>query len=486
MRFKIINRRGFLVGAAFLIAVTAMSDDVFAKAKKKKITGPVTQATALVGGTVIDGRGGAPLVNGTVLFRDGKILAVGASAKIKLPKNTRVIRIDGKTVLPGLIDAHVHITGSGGGQVDKHEFLPVATVNNLRSYLKFGVTAVFDSGTNPLLEARSQAIRSGRMLGPKLFGVKYVLGAPGSRPFGMLANSSLRALLSPVYLEIASIEAANKAIARVAADQTSGVKIFNARVEFSGALPNASHKPRLTGEVLGALIEAAHGKKLKVLMHVTHPSEAREAILAGADALVHSITMPEADVESIFRIMAERNVAYVPTLARIEAVYAPKRSAAGIQNMRGKIWDVILDSLLSPRSAAINKSPKAMEEARRKFKIASANLGHAMQAGVRIVMGTDSGFAGMPHGATVSREMLLMAAAGMTPMQVIEAATRNAADLLGEGKRLGTIEKGKIADLLVLNASPLRDMSNIRAVASVVRGGYVIDPRGIPFEDAPR
>src|SRR5262249_35154552 len=144
------------------------------------------QATAIVGGTLIDGTGRPPVPNSVVVIEGELIKAAGPAGSVPVPAGARVIRAEGKYVLPGLIDTHMHIGGSGGGSADKREFTPQAAANNFKSYLLFGVTSVMDLAGNPFLEAQKAALAAGQLLGPRLFGVKYGITAPGSHPMGLL------------------------------------------------------------------------------------------------------------------------------------------------------------------------------------------------------------------------------------------------------------------------------------------------------------
>src|SRR5690606_16378909 len=143
------------------------------------------------------------------------------------------------------------------------------------------------------------------------------------------------------------------------------------------------------------------------------------------DALAHSISMSETGTDEIFKTMAERGVYYIPTLAQFEAIYALKKNPFFLEELRGKVWDVILDSMTLPNSVVRARLGDAglIAQARHSLRISTANLRRALRAGVKVAMGTDSGNAGTIHGATVPRELELMAAAGMTPMDVIVAST---------------------------------------------------------------
>ena len=440
--------------------------------------------TAFVGARLIDGRGGPPVENSAIVVRDGVIMAVGASSDVEIPDDARVFRLAGKTVMPGLIDAHVHIGLSGGGAVDAREYKAIAATKNLRSHLKFGVTTVFDLGGNPFIEGLKEALSTERMIGPRLFGVKNAITSPGSHPLGLLKDLRLDKLLGAAHPTVQTVERAKYWVARLASERVDAIKIFHTRSEFPGTARLAANGERFAPRVLKALIAAAHRKKLRAFVHVAVPNEAREAVLAGADVIAGAIGRSEAGAEATFRMMAERGVAYIPTLAQIEAIHAGPADAEALAKLRGRVWSVVLDSIANP-GGVVHKRRLATgvtAASRRHFEIARANLKRAVAAGVRIAMGTGAGNPGVMHGASAPREIELMTRAGMTPMQVIVAATANAAEIIGQASKLGTIEPEKLADMIVISGDPLADISAIREIELVVRGGYAFDPAGLRID----
>jgi imidazolonepropionase-like amidohydrolase len=144
----------------------------------------------------------------------------------------------------------------------------------------------------------------------------------------------------------------------------------------------------------------------------------------------------------------------------------------------------VLDNYFTEKSIVLEGliRPGVLKAARKALATAMANLRRAVRAGVPIVLGTDAGSPGALHGASVPREMMLMNQSGMTQMEIITAATGLAAKIIGKDKMLGTVEKGKYADLLILNRDPRGDIRAITDIWRVVRGGYILDPKGIPFE----
>lgn len=200
--------------------------------------------------------------------------------------------------------------------------------------------------------------------------------------------------------------------------------------------------------------------------------------------LAHNISMAETGAEEVYQSMAQRNAVLIPTLAQAEANYALMIDPYALEKLRGRVWEVILDSIANPQSvtrARLNNRAY-VADVRRSLEISMNNLRRAVRAGVKIAMGTNSGNAGAIHGALVSRELELMVASGMTPMEAIVAATRNAAEVIGKGETLGTLEAGKLADLVVIDSNPLRDIGAMHEVSLVVRGGQVIDPATLTYQ----
>jgi imidazolonepropionase-like amidohydrolase len=340
---------------------------------------------------------------------------------------------------------------------------------------------------HPFLEEQQAALADGTMTGPRLFGVKYGITSPGAHPLGLLKEYGLTEFLGPLYFIVTSEEEGREAVRKIATDKTDGVKIFHSRTEFPGTQRVDADKEKMKPEVLRAIIDESHRHSLKVFAHISFPSEAKEVVEAGGDGLVHSITMAETGTPAIFKMMADHSVYYNPTLASLEAYYGLNVDPFMTQRLRGKVWDVLLDSIENPKGVVRTRHelPGLANDAQRSLEISMANLGRAVKAGVKIVMGDDAGNAGTLHGATIPREMELMNEAGMTPMQVIVAATKTASEWIGQADKLGTLEVGKLADLIVINGDPLRDMSDIRKVELVIKNGQVIDPAAIMFDDVP-
>ncbi|MDE0514165.1 MAG: amidohydrolase family protein [Gammaproteobacteria bacterium] len=436
----------------------------------------------LTGGRIIDGNGGPPLEDAAIVIRDSKIASIGPDFVV--PANARIVDLEGKTLLPGLIDAHIHIGGSGGGSADPREFTPAAVENSLLSYLKFGVTSIYDMAAHPSLNAMKTALDTGELMGPRLYGNGFGITAPGSHPIRLITELGLLDYLGPFYFQVDSVEDAKEAVRRISAEQVDGIKLFHSRVE-AGTTRFDADMDKLKPDILHTLIEEAHARNLKVYAHTSFPSEAREFVEAGGDVIVHSIHMAETGARDVFELMVERDVAYIPTLAVFEGGYTTKPGSFVSPHLHGKVWDVLLASITAPGSVVLasRNVPGLLNDRERSLEISMSNLGRALQTGVRIAMGSDAGNAGMLHGASVLRELQLMNEAGMTPMQVLVAATRNGAEVIGRGEELGTLEAGKLADIIVVNGDPLRDLSALGNVELVVKNGKIINPGELEFKE---
>ena len=174
---------------------------------------------ALTGASIIDGNGGPPLEDAALVIRGREITAIGPTSGI--PPDARILDLAGKTLLPGLIDAHIHIGGSGGGSADPREFTPTAVENSLLSYLKFGVTSVYDMAAHPSLNAMKSALTSGELIGPRLYGNGFGITAPGSHPIRLITELGLLDYLGPFYFQVDSVADAREAVRRISAEQVT-------------------------------------------------------------------------------------------------------------------------------------------------------------------------------------------------------------------------------------------------------------------------
>lgn len=424
-------------------------------------------AYAFTGATVVDGTGAAPLRNATVVMRNGRIECVGTC-----PVGAGVETIDarGKWIIPGLIDAHVHYsqTGWADGRPDAQDvrdrFPYDSTVIDLeahperffRSYLCAGVTGTFDVGGFPWtwpLRARAEASTAAPHVaaaGPLLSTIDHWLNLPAMRQFVHTASDS-----------------ATRAGARMVAEYDSdALKVWYLAEATSP--DTAELKARLR-----AAADEARTAGMPLIVHATSLWAAKDALRAGAKLLVHSVEDLPIDDEFI-QLARAAGATYMPTLTVYRGyMYLLERhfDPAGVPMecvdpaTRAKV--ALTDSLPARRLPPTFRENFAAGE-----RITLDNLRRVHAAGIPVAMGTDAGNPLTLHGASVYNEMEAMAAAGLSPMDVLIASTRNAARTMGRDD-IGTLAAGKLADLVVLDADPLADVRNLRTVRLVVRGGEV-------------
>ena len=396
------------------------------------------QTTALVGARIIDGRGGV-IERGTIVVRDGTIVAVGPVASTTVPAGAERIDMSGATIMPGLVNAHGHLTSAVGMRNDPAGGSRENQLRQLKTYAQYGVTTVFSLGDEA--EAAVQ-LRRAQDAGP----------FEGARLF----------LTGPV------INASTADDARVVVDKVAAMKPDLIKIRIDDNLGTARKMPE---EAWRAAIQRAKELKLPVATHIFYLSDAKAALLAGATLLAHSVRDLPVDAEFVREVKA-RNACYSPTLMREVStfVYGSTPSWARdpffLQGAGAAAGDEISDSA---RQAAVQASPAYKQGLRYKeaLEVAKRNLKALSDAGVRIAMGTDTGPAGRWQGFFEHLELEMMVESGMTPMQVLVAATSAAADCHGKGDQFGSIRPGMSADLLVLGANPLENIRNTRQIKSV-------------------
>jgi len=439
-------------------------------------------ALVLLGATLIDGTGGPPISNAVVVVQDGSIVCAGAVGACAIPSDAEEVQLDGHWIIPGLIDTHVHFsqTGWADGRPDALDLRAdhpySSAVNRIRlnpepvfqSYLCSGVTTVFDVGGFPWtfdLRERAQAHpRAPRIssAGPLLSTRDHWLNLPAERQFlHMRDRDAVRE--GADYLTVAG---------------TDAIKIWYLR---SGD-PSAAAQQREHLELAGSWARQAG---IPLIVHATGLEGAREAVQAGAHLLVHSVEDREVD-DDFVRLAARSGVFYNPTLSVYE----------GYQELRERRFDEDRTDIrcVDPQTLALIRStrdlpgglsPEAAERSRSnaaaRDRRTASNLRAMHAGGVPVVVGTDAGNPLTLHGPAIFREMEAMQEAGLTPMQVLVAATLNGARVLGLEALTGTIEAGKAADLVVLGSDPLADITNVRQIRWVMREGTLMSRDELQF-----
>jgi imidazolonepropionase-like amidohydrolase len=430
---------------------------------------------AFAGATLIDGTGAPPVRDAVVLVRSGKIDCAGTRAACPVPEGVPVTDLTGAFLAPGLVDAHVHFaqTGWADGRPDAFDVRAAYPYDEVqkglrshperfyRSYLCSGVTAVFDVGGYPWsldLPARAETDLLAPHVtasGPLLATIDFWLNLPGERQFLFLKDE----------------ESARSGVSYLASRGAQAVKVWYI----------VTKERPVEASVPAVLAAGAEAKKrgLPLIVHATGLAEAKVALRAGAKLLVHGVVDQLVDDEFL-ALLKSSGAIYCPTITVADGYVNLARAAAAGKPLAADdpngCVDPAMRALLS-QTGKINLDAIAEKVKSREVwlsehkKIMAANLKRVRDASLPIAMGTDAGNPGTLHGPSVHAEMETMQAAGLTPMEVLVSATRVAARALGREKEIGTVEKGKLADLVVLGADPSSDASNFRKVKGVVRGG---------------
>ncbi|MGH8518584.1 MAG: amidohydrolase family protein, partial [Panacagrimonas sp.] len=396
---------------------------------------PPAPPVALTGARVFDGTGAAPSDKMTIVIVKGRIQAVGPDGMVRIPADAARVDLSGKTVMPGLINTHGHLDAG-----DEKEPLYDRMNKQLRTYAQYGVTTVVTLGDDG---KESVKVRDENDKGDPVRAHLYVSGPA---------------------VTAKTVDEAKKAI-DAAAD--AKVNIIKTRME--------GNREDMTPEVYTALIEQAHNRGLRVAAHLYYLRDAKALVNAGLDIIGHSIRDVDADAAFIEELK-KRNVGYIPTLTRDLSVFQYESTPEYINDpffLRGlPNYSAQIERVKDPALHAKTKANPGTARAKRQFEQALRNLKLLSDGGVTIAMGTDSGTnLGQWEGYFEHVELEMMVKAGMTPMQVLVAATSGAARTMKLDQQLGTIRPGQQADLLVLNANPLSDIRNTRQIHSVWIGG---------------
>ncbi len=433
---------------------------------------------AIVGATLIDGTGASPVPDAVVVTRRDSIVCAGPRRRCPVPSGARRIDGRGAWVIPGLIDAHVHFSQTGWfdgrpDAADVRDRFPYASVEAdleahpdrfFRSYLCSGVTSVFDVGGYPWTwELRDRFANNPRApriaaAGPLLSTIDFWLNLPGQQQFIYMANDSI----------------VRETIRTHAAFHSDAVKLWYIMP------PEPPDTARIQG-LVRVIGEESHRQHLPFIVHATGLWEAKDAIRAGADVLVHSVFDKPVDDEFL-ELARSHHVVYIPTLTVVEGYIE-----AGKGTVDGHLYPLACADSVS-RALVASGSPRlqhgkawwtdtaAINATARQLATGEANAKRVQDAGITLAVGTDAGNPGTLHGPSIYRELQLTADAGLSPMEVLVAATRNGAKAMGREGQVGTVEAGKSADLVALDADPLADVRNYQRVRWVMKGGVLFKP----------
>ena len=417
------------------------------------------QDFAITNATIVDGTG-APPRKGTVIVHNDRISQV-LPAGSRLPANTRTIDATGKTLLPGLFDLHTHLPYSAASAES------VDWGKNLKAYLYCGVTTVNDFGSYvEMFSPMRQLLASGEIPGPRInFAVR--LSTPGGH--GMEGGRG-----DFFTLEALTPRQGRAAVRKALPYKPDVIKVFTDGWRY-GTAPDMTSMEEAT---LAAIVDEAHKNNLKVLTHTVTLDKAKIAARAGVDVLAHGVGDLPVDAELI-AIMKKSGTRYAPTMA----VYEPRARdilTPLLETVLGKPALALMPNPLTPSTGAKPTFPAARQK---RWDVLRTNTKLLFDAGIPVGLGTDAGVSGTYHGWGTLRELELMVAAGLTPLQALTVGTGNSAAALGLTDR-GTIAPGKLADLILIDGAPYTNIHDIENISKVFLNGKEIDRTKLAAEIA--
>lgn len=406
--------------------------------------------TLIHNGTLINGNGGDPVPDGALLIDGSRIVAAGPLAALDIPPDTSRIDAGGGAILPGLIDTHVHIafeyTNPFDIQMTPFSLRFFRTVNYMRRTIDAGITTVRDAGGADL--GMKQAVEQGVVAGPRLMISTAPLGITGGHGDGWTPSGTVLNLF-PEYPGMPNgicdgVEAVRQRTREVLRAGAEVIKIM-----ATGGVLSPNDHPEFIGfsaeEMAVIVAEGKARNGIKVMAHAQGCEGIKMAVRAGIHSIEHGIYLDDEAIE----LMLAHGTYLVPTLLAPLAVVEMAQATGNIPDY------------------ALRKALETVEAHK-------ASIAKAHKAGVRIAMGTDAGV--MPHGTNL-RELGLMADVGMSPMDVLVATTRTAAECMGWQDRVGTLEPGKLADVVITRTDPLanlRSLEHTENILLVMQDGQVL------------
>ena len=414
---------------------------------------------AIVNARIFDGTGKQVISNGVIVIKDKFIVDVGSSGEVKIPDEAKVIDVKGMTVLPGLIDAHMHLTGMKSGDLVKEPLItPIGVffaraIKDLEALINAGFTTVCDAGSIIALHLK-YAVNEGTVTGPRILAAGYAIsqtfghGDQHYLPIEWVDARTTKKITPLMSLICDGVDECRKATRYALREGADFIKVMT-----SGGVLSEKDRPeyrQFTLEELKAIVDEAKAVGKFVHAHAQGKEGIKNAILAGIKVIAHAIYIDDECVE----LAKEKNVVIVPTLS-ISQMLIEVGSKIGIPE-----WGL-----------------RKIEEV---YQTHIENIRNAYKRGVCLATGTDFFcHCGTPlgHGQNALELKLFVEKLGMTPTEAIIAATRNASKATGLENLIGTIEKGKLADLIVVNGDPLTNIDvllNVDNIVLVMKEGQIV------------
>jgi imidazolonepropionase-like amidohydrolase len=413
------------------------------------------------GFTLIDGSGRAPAAGSAMIVDNGRIRWVGPVGQLKAPAGAETIDLSGKFVMPGIINLHGHLGNVVDLTQDRKFYTRENVEKDLSTYASYGVTTMLSMGTDQdlIFRIRDEQRSTGRPSMTRVFTAGQGFTLKGG--YGGLPG---------VTYSLESASEVDKAVAEQAAKKVDFIKVW--------VDDHLGHTKKIPFEMSKAIIDSAHKRGLRVAAHVFYLEDAKQLAEAGVNGFAHSVRDKPVDQALIDSMKQHGTWLAAATLTREASTFVYAKAPAFLE-------DPFFTRSVSPKVVAKLKSAEYQKSVAddpdfHKYpaflETAKKNLKKLSDAGVKYGFGTDAGPPGRFPGFFEQWEMELMVEAGLTPMQVIQAATKSAAEFL-MAKDLGTLETGRWADMIVLNADPLQKIRNTRSIQAVYIAGNRVSPK---------
>ena len=395
--------------------------------------GSDANVVAFVGARIIDGTGAGAIDDAVIVVREGRIEAVGPSGSVDIPSGAERVDLTGRIIIPGLINAHGHVGDTRG--LESGHYSEANVLRQLALYARYGITTINSLGGD----------------GPEGIRVRDAQNTPTLNRARLYAAGAVVTGDTP--------DAARQMVEENAAMNVDFIKI---RVD-----DNLGTATKMTPEIFAAVIEAAHDRGLRVASHLYYLEDAKALLRSGTDFVAHSVRDRDVDTQLI-DLLTERDVCYSPTLTREISTFVYEDVPEFFEDpfFLKEAAPADLEVLKQPERQQRIRESRSAQQYKRALEVALRNLKLLVDGGATIAFGTDTGPAARFQGYFEHMELALMADAGLSPMQILVSATGDAARCLGLDD-VGTLERGKWADFVVLTEDPLVDILNSRSIESV-------------------
>ena len=388
---------------------------------------------AFTGGMIIDGTDAAPLADGVLVITDGRVRSIGPASEVSIPADAERIDVGGKTIMPGMVNAHGHVGDTLG--LETGHYSRENVLNQLGLYARYGITTVLSLGGDeaPGFQVRNEQFHAG-LDRARL----YVAGS-------VVNGDNLPEIRSQLN-----------------ANADFGADFIKTRIDSElGQLPT------LAPEVFQSLMDLAASRRLPVAVHIYYLEDARMVLEAGAEIIAHSVRDLEVDRDFI-ELMIENDACYIPTMMRDVStfVYESEPEFFSDPFFLAEADPAVIAGLSTPEYRSSIRNSPASQQYKTDLPNALVNVGLLHEAGVRVAMGTDTGPPARFQGYFEHVELRMMVDAGMSPADAIRAATVVAAECIGQSG-IGTLEPGNWGDFIVLDGNPAEDIANTRLIDSV-------------------